>query len=128
MNTCKTKEECIRTICELPFIYHDELNISEVEIARKSGYERFRKDIRRQDIIDMLKQNKDLVTKWLEWTADKRCSPSWGVEERNKHYILFYMVSSGEIEISQIFDNPYDACAILIRLEMDTLILIQPRK
>lgn len=121
MKTCKTIEECIRDICRFPILSKKFSDLSPLEIVKKTRYAKFCTKIGKEDIIAELKREKNSIEEWLCFTEDKRWTPAWGISRRNDKYILFYVSPTGEIEISQSFKDPYEACALMVRMEMEGL-------
>lgn len=113
-----SKKQCIQDICRFPILYK-ELGVTPLDVVSKSGYTKFCREISKKDIVDELKKNKDIITSWINFTQDKRWTPSWGILKENNEYVLFYMSPSAEMEMKQIYKDPYEACALMIRMEME---------
>ncbi len=120
MKVSQTKEQCVHDICRFPLIYNKSRSLTPIQILDRSGYSVFCEQISKQDIIDELKKDNGLITCWLNFTEDKRWSPAWGISRNNNEYILFYCAYR-EVEIKQAFEDPYEPCAIMIRMEMESL-------
>jgi len=118
MKVGPTKEQCIHDICRFPLLCK-EPGVTPLEVVRKTGYSVFCEDIKIKDIIDELKKDKNSITTWLNFTADKRWTPAWGVVQKNSGYELFYMSTACEIELKVNFKDPFEACAFMIRMEME---------
>jgi len=118
MEPVKTKNECVQAICRFPKIY-SELNLSAIEIVRKSKYWEYRDSITMKDIEDEVKKDLTIVDLWLQFTDDKRWTPAWGLSHFDNDYTLFYMFRNGNTEIKVKYKDGFKACARLIRLEME---------
>jgi hypothetical protein len=121
MEIGKTIEECLRNICRFPIIYKESQALSPLEIVKLTGYVRFRTKIKKKDIIAELKKEKNSIAVWIGFTVDKRWTPAWGILRKKDEYVLFYVSPTGEAEINLSFKDPYEACALLVRMEMEGL-------
>lgn len=118
MHNTKSKEECIQAICRFPKIYSEQ-EMSAIEIVKISNYWKYRDNISLEDIIDEVKSDSSIVDSWIQFTEDKRWTPAWGLSHFDGNYTLFYMFRNGNTEIEIKYKSGYDACARLIRLEME---------
>ncbi len=85
-------------------------------------YATYRDEISIEDIVKELKKDMKLVESWLMFTEDKRWAPAWGIMKENDSYSLFYVSRNGQSEIKQYFSHGYEACARLVRMEMEGLL------
>jgi len=53
-----------------------------------------------RDICEMLGKNSERVAEWLQYSEDKRCSPSWYfIQTTESEYIVGYMNEEGDINL-----------------------------
>ncbi len=122
MLQCKTKEECIQSICLFPLKCKEYSHFSPLELVNRFQYAKFCAEITKKEIIQALKKMDGAIEFWLTYTEDKRWTPAWGISMKDKAVNLFYMSPAREIEFAQEYSDPFEACAILIRMEMEGLI------
>lgn len=121
MKKSNTKEECLYSICHFPALY-TESGLSPKEIVKYSMYAKYRGEISIDDIAKELQKDIQLIESWLLFTEDKRWTPAWGIKKENNSYSLFYVFRNGQFEIKQSFSSGHEACARLVRMEMEGLL------
>jgi len=118
MKNPESKDECIKAICRFPQFYRNE-NLAPVEFMERSGYWKFRDQISIDDLEEEIEANPELVDLWLLFTDDKRWTPAWGISHFSDEYALFYMFRNGKTELQIEYKHGHEACARLIRFEME---------
>jgi hypothetical protein len=114
------KHECIERICRFPTIYKAEEVMTPLEIYLNSGYDEFYGDIQDAEIEAELKDSPNLVDEWIFFTEDKRWTPAWGICRDEDTYHVFHMQEGGLTDREEVFDSPFVACALMVRMEMET--------
>jgi hypothetical protein len=121
MNKSISKDDCLYSICRFPLLYA-ESGLTPKEIVEYCRYEKYRDEISIDDIVKELKKDMKLIDSWLLFTDDKRWTPAWGIKKEKGSYTIFYVFRNGKTEIEQSFSSEYEACARLVRMEMEGLL------
>ena len=113
--------ECIKYISHFPTLYKTE-DISPNDIFHKSKYEKHRNDITIELIREIVSEDESLIELWLNYTADKRWTPAWGlILNKNGTYSVSYYSDTSKYLIA--FNDKLLACSFMIKMEFEELLL-----
>jgi len=70
------------------------------------------------ELVIGLRQKTDSVERWIEYSENKRGTPSWYLLRKEKKYSVGYLDTNGNLE-EGVYDDPCFACALFIKLEME---------
>ena len=90
------------------------------QIFKRSEYSRHRNDITLEMIMDKLSEKNSIIQDWLNYSEDKRWTPSWGIQkDEAAQYIVQYFDTKNKYSV--VFNSPIIACAFMIRMEFEEL-------
>lgn len=119
-NNEMTLENCINEICRLPIRFRTNKIDTPLKIYNDTKYTKYHSNIVQEDIVDLIKANSELIEEWLLFSENKRCSPAWFFQKASKNFWeVGYMTESAKIIYKVIFNNSVNACAHMIRMEME---------
>ena len=118
-----TKDDCIEKICNLPLDFKV-ADKSSFTLLQESNFVVFHNDITKQDIIDYLSQNKNLIDNWVIWSEDKR---TWGyyLSLSPDNYFVGSLDKDGRENFSKSIATAEDACAEFILREVRAILDIK---
>ena len=121
-----THRERVVAICEFVRSYRSG-NLTPRHIYNETGYGSHHAEIAQEDIAAVVASDPSLVDDWLAFTTDKRWTPAWGLERRgDSTWLVFYVFEGGGQGHEIAFASPIHACALMIRMEMESLRLSTP--
>ena len=97
-------------------------NMSVNDVCTKLSLEYSKKFPPLQELMDALRSDEALIENWISYSEDKRGSPSWYFVKVGRKYKVGYLDSSRKCN-EGIYDDPCFACAVFIKLEMESRIL-----
>lgn len=103
------EQDIVERICRLPIDFQQG-NKSQNQLVQESGILDLPTQMARQSIQAYLRDHPDLVAVWLDWSADKRCSPSWCFLKEGALYSVSYFPDGERL----LFDDGIEACAEFI--------------
>ena len=119
-NTNITRKDCVVAICDFARRCREDKNSSPREIYERTGYARYYASITQERVIDLLRTKPRLVDEWLMFSEDKRCTPAWFFEKRpEKMWRVGYIDRNGSTIHEVMFDDSINACALIVRMEME---------
>jgi hypothetical protein len=71
-----------------------------------------------EEILSALKNQPGLVENWINYSQDRRKTPSWYFSRDGNKFKVGYMPTSLERN-EGIYDDAYFACALFIKLELE---------
>lgn len=115
-----SREECIYAICHFVIRYKEDKKYTPYEIYEETCYKKYYCDITQEQIIDVIRRHTNLIEAWLLFSQDKRWTPSWFFEKRlDGFWRVGYMVENGKYTYEMMFNDSVNACAQMIRMEME---------
>lgn len=119
-------DECINKICNFPKILLTNENITPIQVFKEASYEKLYLQITQEQIEKEISSYPDLIDSWMLFAKNKRWSSTWGIEkESNKKIKVYYLNDKGKKTYELIFNNPNNACAYMVKFEMEELRLKQ---
>jgi hypothetical protein len=111
-------DESIRLICEMPVVFHREEK-SAFKILTESGFTPTNKQKQSMEIVDYLKDHRDLIDAWQLWSFDKRTTGGY--------YLIIEDRTVGTFDPNinykeKKFSNDIEACAEFIFLEVSNIL------
>jgi hypothetical protein len=70
----------IEALCRLPIDFHEQMDVSALDLVRRSGYPSRPGSVSAPTIADCLARHPDWVEAWFVWSGDIRGSPSWWLD------------------------------------------------
>lgn len=115
-----TKEQCISNICRFPINYRVDSTRKPIEIYNASKYSRYRQEISYEDIVDFVRENTSIIDDWITFSKDKRWTPAWSFSKNSVNaWSVIYIEHDGVEMCCLTFNNPVNACAFMILMEME---------
>jgi hypothetical protein len=104
-----------RTIYELvslPLCYN-----SEYDTVKATGYFDLHEKISTDIIREYLEKNPEWFKRWIQYSEDQRCTPSWYFMKTDEgNYMIGYVPRESTINTHEKeYDNPFEACADYIK-------------
>jgi len=119
------KDECTIAICNFPISWKLGKSLTLNDIYMATRYEEFCLRITQDEILNIVKNNPELIDKWHLYSQDKRCSPAWYMENRaGNFWEVGFEMPKGKRGYRLSFIDPSLACSLMIRMEMETFRLI----
>ena len=110
-------DDIVKRICYLPVDFHRLRTVSAIQLLRDSGYLNKPENITNEMVEAFLRDHPELVTQWLNWSADKRVSSGWYfLHEKGKYVVGYYPKGK-----KKIYSDPNKGCAEFILLEVNDL-------
>lgn len=120
-NAMKTRDQCLREICEFPITYKTQ-NLSPRSIFERSGYSHHFASLSPKVIDNFLKDKPALIDAWYTYSGDQRHSPAFalGRFSPTRALVVFYASTPNRKEESSLL-NERQACALFVYLQMESL-------
>ena len=106
--------EAIQQICSLPAEFHKGRK-SAHELVHDTGIDP--EMLSTESVSAVLKSKPALVSDWLQWSEDKRSSPSYYFSSEGNSYVVGHYPGNDRVE----FADPIAACADFIVKEVKTI-------
>lgn len=71
-----------------------------------------------EEIIAGLRNDPTSIERWIQYSQDKRVTPSWYILKIADKYKVGYLAQD-QTCYEGLYDNAYFACALFIKLEME---------
>ena len=114
-------DKTIEKIVNIPRDFHRRKTISPITLLDESGYLKFHDGIREEAIIEVLKKHPHLIKDWLQWSDDKRYSPTWFFTRGDDGWCFVgHFPESREFEEINTKDEFY-ACAAFIKRDLERI-------
>jgi len=109
----------IEKIIFIPRDFHLLRTKSWNNLVQESGYIQLSNKITENDIAQYLRQNPQLISQWLQWSEDQRCSPAITFEqgESKRYYVKRYPESEHFKEFNSM--DAFEACAKYIMKQLE---------
>jgi|GEM_PF-4371167 len=75
-----------------------------------------------EELIGGLRSNRKLIGLWMQFSENKRGSPSWYFLKAGEKYIVGYLDTDYQCN-EGMFEDQYFACAVFIKLEMESRLI-----
>ena len=112
---------CVAAICRFPRMYKSGANLPPKQIFQESGYSTHRDRVTQALIEEELRGEASLVQDWICWSSDKRWAPAWGLSDDAGMWQIYRVERDGSRVFDLLFDDPIQACALMVRLDMEDL-------
>ncbi len=114
-------EKVIKKVLAIPHDFHERKNASSIDLLNESGYLEFNELIQQENIIEILKADPNLITEWLQWSDDKRSTPTWYFTRGDDGWCFVGHSPEGN-EFKEInTKDEFKACAAFIKLEAERI-------
>ena len=117
-----SKTETIRRICEFAATYAIEKFKTPLQLFAETGYSINGAVVTDKEIKAEIARNPEHISEWLSFSEDKRWTPSWGFSNNGNEYLVFHVTENGTIDNQFHFKSGIDACALMVRKEMESFI------
>ena len=111
---------CLETICNFPTIYKRG-DKSPFIILGQSGYADIFDQVNEDEIFRYIENKIDIVEEWIQYSDDIRHSPAWAFQNNSKSKWTVLYNDNGKAKTTFTFDNPFNACAKMIKVTMDEI-------
>ena len=78
-----------------------------------------------EELMTAIRKRPEIVENWIEYSENKRGSPSWFFAKGEENYLVGFLDSCGSCHESR-FSDPVYACAVFIKLELENKIRSNP--
>jgi len=116
----------VEAVCRMPIMFRAQAGVSMVALFQQSGYSVIRPAISESDIERYLRSHPEVVSSWVAYSEDQRCSPSWylaapgvGLDTKQGWRVGYY-ASEGRLP-ERLFPDEYAACAFFITRYLEEL-------
>jgi len=109
--------EAIKRICQLPRDIRSTGDRSAIQFLRETGFFDAPGLVDRELLVEFLGAHTDLVSDWLQWSEDKRCSDGWYFTAELGGYAVGFHPGD---EYHFFFDR-VEACAYFVLKELESL-------
>ena len=113
-------KKCLEIICDFPTIYKSG-DKSPLTIIGQSGYADKFEQVTELEILKFVDKKAGLVKTWTQYTEDIRHNRAWGLHDSSKSKWTVLYMDDGKIKTEFKFDNPYEACAKMIKVTMEEI-------
>ena len=104
----------IDKIINIPIDFHTSQTKSWNTLLEESGYFENYYRIKLIDLANALKQSPNLISSWLQWSEDQRCTPTWVFSKgESGNYHVDHIPKDKKYEELSTNDEYY-ACAVFI--------------
>jgi hypothetical protein len=109
-----TRETVVERLCSIPVDFHEQKNVSVVQLIERSGYLEAPGVLTVENLKTFLEKHPSLIDKWIQWSEDQRSYPAWVFGRGTVGYYLYWFPANGE---DYVFGDGPQACAeFIIRL------------
>ena len=91
------------------------VNVICANLARDCSYQL--PDI--DELLEGLRNNGDLIESWVEYSNNKRSTPSWYFLKQGQKYKIGYISPTRTYDVGS-YTEPSFACALFIKLELES--------
>ena len=111
--------EVIKKVIHIPRDLHTRKDVSELNLLLESGYIELCDQIQEDEITEVLKMHPHMINDWLQYSEDKRSSPTWHFfkGESGKYYVEYSAEGKETEEI--VTTDQFKACATFIKREIE---------
>ena len=115
------KGRLITAICSFPREYRTLRTISPREWIQTSGYLDQHQSITQEEIEDAIRADVSLIKNWVHFCQDKRWTPAWTIGKRGRLWVVGLVDKNGRLTCQVVCKGSVEACALLVRMEMEEL-------
>ena len=120
-------DRCLETICRFANREFRQ-NKSSFQIYEEANYKNYYKELTIEKIVERIRKDESIIDEWIDFSADKRCTPSWAFMHNNEQWELRYIGVDGVPLYQLTYENRISACAHMIKLEMEALRIMDLHK
>ena len=121
-------DDVVTAVCRLAFDFYAARTVSPVQLVARSGYGRHRDEVTVPRLERCLAEYPEWVNAWLDYSEDKRSSPGWYIQGRERISFLVGYHEGRSSRPPMRFDNKVRACAEFVRREVDDIAGYPPER